>query len=136
MTTLNGQVIGEAQRAVQVLLDQLLSRTGTTFHHWVALNSIASQGGSATREQIEARMTTGLQIDRVTVGRALTELSAAGLIDGGSFTEAGRQRHSDIRDGIGVLTARLYGDMPAEELEIAGRVLATVTARARAELAA
>ena len=74
--------------------------------------------------------------DRAAVGRALTELSAAHLIDGGSFTEAGRERHAGIRDGIGALTARLYGDLPAEELEIAGRVLATVTARARAELAA
>jgi MarR family len=136
MTTLNGQVIGEAQRAVQILLDQLLSRTGTTFHQWVALNAIASQGGTATQEQIEARMTAGLQIDRATVGRALTELAAGGLIDGGSFTDAGRARHAEIRTGIDAITARLYGDVPAEELEIAGRVLATVTARARAELAA
>lgn len=136
MTTLNGQVIGEAERAVRVLLDQLLSRTGTTFHQWVALNTIASQGGSATREQIEARMAGALQIDRATVGQALTELAAAGLIDGGSFTGAGRERHADIRDGIGVVTARLYGDVPAEQLEIAGQVLATITARARAEVAA
>jgi hypothetical protein len=136
MTTLNGQVIGEAQRAVQVLLDQLLSRTGTTFHQWVALNAIAIQGGTATLEQIEARMTAGLQIDRATVRVALGDLAAAGLIDGGSFTPAGRERHAAIQAGIAGITARLYGDVPAGDLEIAGRVLATITARARAELAA
>jgi DNA-binding MarR family transcriptional regulator len=136
MTTLNGQVIGDAQRAVKVLLDQLLSRTGTTFDQWVALNLIASQGGTASEEVIEARMTDGLQIDRAAVGRVLAELAATGLIDGVSLTEAGRERHAGISAGINEITARLYGDVPAEELEIAGRVLVTITTRARAELAA
>jgi hypothetical protein len=131
MTTLNGQVIGEAQRAVQILLDQLLSRTGTTFHQWVALNTIAASGGSATQEQSETRMTTGLQIDAAAVSRTLAELGAAGLIDGGSFTAAGRIRHAEIQAGISGITARLYGDVPNEDLATAGRVLATVTARAR-----
>ena len=135
MTTLNGQVIGEAQRAVQILLDQLLSRTGTTFHQWVALNTIAAGGGSATLDQLETRMTIGLQIDVGAVARILDELAAAGLIDGGSFTAAGRDRHAGIQAGIAAITARLYADVPAEDLAVAGRVLSTVTARARAAVA-
>ena len=102
----------------------------------MALNSIASLGGDVTQEQVEARMIGGLQIDRATAGRALTELADAGLTAGGAFTAAGRQRNADIAAGIKAITARLYGDQPAEELEVAGRVLATVTARARAEVVA
>ena len=136
MTTpvLNGQVIGEAQRAAQALLDRLLATTGTTFYQWVGLNAIATRSGTATRAEVERLMVDGLRVDPGIVTRTLDELTAARLVEGGSHTEAGRARHASIRDGIAAITARLYGDLPPEDLAVAGRVLTTVTARARAEL--
>jgi hypothetical protein len=36
---------------------------------------------------------------------------------------------------VGEITGRLWGDLPAEELDVAARVLSTVLKRATAELA-
>jgi hypothetical protein len=45
-------------------------------------------------------------------------------------------RFSQIRAAIGEVTARLYADIPPDDLAAAGRVLTTITTRATAELAA
>jgi hypothetical protein len=49
--------------------------------------------------------------------------------------DAGRQLHAGVRGAVTAITERLWGDLPQEDLESAGRVLATVLARANAELA-
>ena len=51
------------------------------------------------------------------------------------LTEAGKQLHTQIRAAVGQITQRLWGDLPVEDLDTAGRVLSTVLARANAELA-
>ena len=51
------------------------------------------------------------------------------------LTDAGQARYQQIRTAIGDITARLYGDLPADDLATTGRVLTTITARANAELA-
>jgi hypothetical protein len=50
------------------------------------------------------------------------------------LTEAGRARHAEISADTAELTGRLYGGIEADDLAVAGRVLAEVTARAQAEL--
>jgi hypothetical protein len=168
--SLNGQVIGQAQHAVQAVLDRLLARTGTTFHQWVALNLAATAGravdgsggravdgsvgravdgsvgraadGSVGRAELIGRMRDGLKIADQTAASAVDALTAAGLlapVPGEQrlrLTATGEQRYGGIRAGIDAITERLYGDLPADDLATAGRVLAAVTARANAELAA
>jgi DNA-binding MarR family transcriptional regulator len=50
------------------------------------------------------------------------------------LTEGGQARFGQIRGALEDVTARLFGDLPPEDLATAGRVLAIVTARASAEL--
>ena len=50
-------------------------------------------------------------------------------------TGDGRELHRRISTAITGITRRLWGDLPAEDLATAGRVLAIVTERANAELA-
>jgi hypothetical protein len=50
-------------------------------------------------------------------------------------TDAGQQLYGTVRAAVGQITQRLWGDLPAEDLAIAGRVLSIVTDRANAELA-
>jgi DNA-binding MarR family transcriptional regulator len=71
------------------------------------------------------------------------ELVAAGLLnvsegEGSQLevTAAGRQLYARIRAQVLQITERMWGDLPAEDLETAGRVLNAVRARADAELAA
>lgn len=52
-----------------------------------------------------------------------------------SLTDAGSELHARISAAATEVTERLWGDLPAEDLATAGRVLSAVAARADAELA-
>ena len=75
------------------------------------------------------------------IGHDAVERAAerAGLLrtEGGrtSLTEAGRDRYAQITTATTEVTARLYADLPAEDLAVAGRLLTILTERANAELA-
>ncbi|MEW1689327.1 hypothetical protein ACIQOF_14945 [Streptomyces sp. NPDC091265] len=139
--TVNGQVIGQAHYATRAVLERLLAGTGTTFHQSVALNATADGGGVIERHRLVERMTSTLKTDSAVAESALSELIAAGLLeertDGTpqlALTAAGRELHRTHRTGIADITARLYADLPPEDLATAARVLTVVTARANAVL--
>lgn len=128
---LNGQVIGQAERATRAVLDRLLDRVGTPFEQWVALNLTTTSGPLPA-----AALATRLRIPLTEATAALSALAADGLLAAdGTLTAAGRDRHAEITAGLAVITDRLYGDLPADDLAVAGRVLTLITARAAAELA-
>ena len=135
---LSTQVIGQAESALGALLDPLLSRTGTTFHQWLVLTVTAASGGDIDHDQLVARIRGARKIDGAEVEVAIAGLDAAGLAEGTSrvvLTAAGLARFAEIRGALEEITARLF-DFPAEDLATAGRVLAILTERANAELAA
>jgi DNA-binding MarR family transcriptional regulator len=139
---LNGQDIGEAQRATRALLDRLLAETDTTFPAWVTLNVLATSGGALPAEDVVHQVSSGLRIDEPPVQMTLADLLDGGLVvaasDGSStvrLTPAGDARYQQVQAGIARISERLYGDLPATDLATAHRVLATVTERANAELA-
>jgi DNA-binding MarR family transcriptional regulator len=141
--TLNTQVIGQAENALGALMDRVLDRTGGTFRQWVALNLTAVSGGAIDRDQLASRLTGALKIDDAAALAAIAELTTAQLLEAlpgqGSrvgLTDAGQARYRQVRAALDELTARLYGDLPADDLATAGRVLAVITTRANAELAA
>jgi hypothetical protein len=132
MTTLNGIVIGQAERATRAVLDRLLEQVGTPFDQWVVLNLTAASG-PVSADLLAAR----LRIPLPAASAALAAVRDAGLTGSdGRLTAAGRARHAEITAGLADITARLYGDLPPEDLAVAGRVLTLVTARATAELTA
>ena len=131
--TLNGRVIGQAERATRAVLDRLLARSGTPFEQWVAVNLTATE--APTRDGLVARLAAGLRTDAA--ADIVTDAERAGLLTGDiTLTAAGRERYEQISAAIDGLTGRLYGGLTAEELDVAGRVLLQVTDRANAELAA
>ncbi|MFI5773136.1 hypothetical protein ACIA74_32435 [Streptomyces sp. NPDC051658] len=141
--TVNGQVIGRAHYATRAVLERLLAATGTTFHQSLALNAVAGNGGAIERGRLVDRMTDALKTDAAVVEAPLAELTTAELlaeVDGTvpriGLTTAGRDRQQANGADVADLTTRLYADLPAEDLEAAGRVLIEVTARANAVLAA
>ena len=141
--TLTGQDIGQAERATRAVLERLLTRTGTGFHGWVALNLLGTTGPVLAESALAGRMASGLKISEAAARGALDELAASDLIartgEAGpqvTLTPAGRARFGEIRDGIAQITERLYGGLAATDLAAAHRVLAAVTERANAVLAA
>jgi hypothetical protein len=130
--TLNGQLIGQAERVTRAVLDRLLAETGTTFTEWVALNVTAT----AEPNDLDAQLVAGLRVEPAEARSVVAGLVEQGLLAaGGGLTAAGRARHDQIAAGIAGITRRLYADLPADDLATAGRVLTTVITRAQSELA-
>jgi hypothetical protein len=84
----------------------------------------------------------GLKVSEAQAQEHLASLAAAQLVqDPGDdaepvrLTVAGTGVFGQIRGAVTELTQRLWGDLPAEDLATAGRVLSIVTERANAELA-
>jgi hypothetical protein len=71
----------------------------------------------------------------------VAELAALGLVrtaEAGAVeaTAEGAARWGKVRAAVGPITQSLWGDLPAGELAVAGRVLDTVLNRANAVLSA
>lgn len=136
--TLTGIDIGQAERATRAVLDRLLAETETRFTTWVVLNTLATIGGSLDRAELRGRLVVGLKIPEAEATAIVDTVASAGLaMDGPDevhLTDAGSALFQRIREGIAGITERLYGGLPKEDLQTAHRVLATVTARANAEL--
>ena len=49
-----GQLLGQAQRAANSLVNELLAQQGTTFETWVALNTLAQHPPSVSREEFNS----------------------------------------------------------------------------------
>ncbi|MFC4017422.1 hypothetical protein ACFOW4_05620 [Micromonospora sp. GCM10011542] len=148
---LNGQVIGRAHYATRALLERAVAPLGVDFPQVAALNVLAD--GAVDRARLVRGMTSTLKIDDSAAHAVLARLVAADLAtasDAGNqvagpvaagerpqvrLTEAGRAVQGRIRDAVATLTARLYADIPADEMGTAARVLNLVTQRADAELA-
>ncbi|MDO3705703.1 hypothetical protein Q3W71_28945 [Micromonospora sp. C28SCA-DRY-2] len=143
MTTVNGQVIGQAHYATRAVLERELVGFGLTFHQSLALNAVAAEGGTVVPAHLVERLTGALKVDRSVVLTAVDDLVAGGLLralpDGGAalaLTDAGREVQRRVADVVAVIAARLYADIPAADLAVAGRVLTLLKQRADAELAA
>ena len=135
------QVIGQTEKALNAILNKLLSGTGVTEPQWVTLVLAASGGEPVSHEEFAGRMAGALHVSAAEARARIGELAAARLLraENGApvqLTEAGRQLVSRIRGQVGQITQRLWGDLPPEDLQIAGRVLGIITSRANAELAA
>jgi DNA-binding MarR family transcriptional regulator len=136
----NGQVIGLAHYASRAALERVLARSGTTFNRSVALRAVSDNGGTVERARLEGRLTGALKIEEAAARRTVDEMTALKLLEEPSsgqvsLTEDGRELFASIRAAGNEIAARLYADIPAEDLATAGRVLALVTERADAELA-
>ncbi|MFD7020875.1 MarR family transcriptional regulator [Streptomyces sp. NPDC059928] len=138
--TLNGQVIGQAHYATRALLERALSRTDTTFNQSVVLNAVA--GGVGSVDTLVSRMTGALKIDEAAARATVAELTEKQLVEAlpgdavqVGLTEAGRTLQQQIQTAVREITERLYGGIPAADLESAGRALTLITERANTELA-
>jgi hypothetical protein len=101
----------------------------------VALSLTAVSGGADRSRPARQRDDRRLEIDDPAALAAITELTASQLLKGlpgersrVALTDAGQARYRQIRTAIDEITARLYGDLPADDLAAASRVLTVITA--------
>ena len=130
-------LIGQTEKALNAILDRQLAGTGITEPQWVTLTLIVVGGGAVDRAELIRRVGDATQFSHAAVAERVAELTAAGFLrDAGDgrveVTDEGRERWTQIRTGIGPITRRLWGDLPADDLAVAGRVLGIVLNRAKA----
>lgn len=144
-TTFTPQVLGETEKALNAILIRELTASGLTEHHWITLQLTMAGGGTIERAQLVGRLAGALKRGGGYGEEQADELVARGLLsDGGgdeddglvSLTPAGREVHGRIRATVAQITDRLWGDLPGDDLDITGRTLATILARANAEFVA
>ena len=140
--TLTPQIIGQAEKTMNAILFRLLAGPGLTEAQWITLTLTAAGGEATGRGQLAAQVAHGLKASEAQAREHLASLVAAQLVqDPGDdaepvrFTAAGAQVFGQIRGATTEITKRLWGDLPAEDLATAGRVLSIITERANAELA-
>jgi DNA-binding MarR family transcriptional regulator len=140
--TFSPAVLGQTEKALNAILDRQLAGTGLTERHWITLTLTVVSGGVVDRDQLVRRVAGALKVDDAEAQSLIDELAAARLLqapDEGSLvklTDSGQLLHTQIRAAVTQITERMWGDLPAEDLATAGRVLSTVLERANAELAA
>ncbi len=140
--TFSAQLIGQTEKTLNAILDRLLAGTGLTEPQWVTLTLAVRTGGTADLTSFVSHVADVLKINDADARARIDELTAAQLLVvpdvAGSpvhVTDAGRQLQGRIRSAVVEITDRMWGDLPADDLAAAGRVLTTVLERANAELA-
>ncbi|MEV4428969.1 MarR family transcriptional regulator [Streptomyces sp. NPDC049602] len=139
--TTNGRVIALAHYAARALLEGVLTRHGATFEQSVTLRAVVSAGDSVERDALVTDVIGSLKTGESTVLGVIDGLTAAKLLEQDPaqasrlrLTPAGRELYESTAAETAEISARLYADIPAEDLAVAGRVLTLITQRANTEL--
>jgi hypothetical protein len=140
-TPFGAQLLGQTEKTLNAILDRELAGTGLTEPEWVTLVLTVAIGEAIDRDQLIGRVAGAVKVSEEEAQTRVDKLTTAGLLQVGDgenppvqVTDAGDQVHARIRGAITPITERLWGDLPAEDLATAGRVLNTILARANAEL--
>ena len=139
--TFGTQLIGQTEKALNAILGRELAGTGLTEPQWVTLTIAVMSGGTTGHAQLLKHVAGALKVSELQAQEQIGELVAQQMLqlpqdDGSpiSVTDAGSKLHGQIRTAVTEITQRLWGDLPADDLATAGRVLGTVLKRANAEL--
>ncbi|MFJ8506342.1 MarR family transcriptional regulator [Streptomyces avermitilis] len=136
----NARDLALAHYAARGVLENVLARHGATFQQQVALRAAITSDTPQTPDDLLTQVQESLKADPADIRATLDELRAKQLLvaDGVHLrpTDAGRELLAAVGAETTPISARIWGGIPAEDLAAAGRVLALVTERANAELAA
>jgi hypothetical protein len=133
-------LIGQVEKSLNAFLQRQLAGPGLTETQWVTLSLTVMSGASLDHEQLVARVAGVLKTGDAAAEAELSALDAMGLIAVGAagivdVTGPGRVVFETVRGASGQFTQRLWGDIAADDLEVAARVLSTILTRANAEFA-
>lgn len=131
---LTGANLGVTYFALRKNLLNVLDDYDLTFEQSLLLNYLRQ--GDATRADLVATTADNIKISAAEVESHLDAAIARGLIaDGLTLTEEGDRLQQEITERTQPLTRTFFADIPAEDLVVTARVLATLTERADAALA-
>jgi DNA-binding MarR family transcriptional regulator len=137
--TFSTALVGQTETAFGAILDRQLTGTGLSAPQWITLSVALAGGGSVERARLVRQVAGARRVNESDVQAFIDELATEGLLRAPGdervmVTDAGRRLHGRISTAVAEITQRLWGDLAAEELATAARVLSTVLARANQEL--
>ncbi|WP_369275069.1 MarR family transcriptional regulator [Streptomyces sp. R11] len=138
---LDPRVIALAHYASRALLERVLARHGATFQQSVTLRLVNVADGPVERDHLVDGVVGALKIEAAQAHSVVDELITAQLLAPQEpsqvrITDAGRELYERTSAETAPISARVYADIPTEDLAAAGRVLTLITERANAELTA
>lgn len=128
-TPFGPRLIGETEKTLNALLRRFLEGTGLTEPQWVTLRLADLLDGSVHADGLAAAVAERAQFPHAS--ELVSELTDRGLLDDGRLTPAGRELTAAVQDTITTETASIWGDLPANDVAGATRVLNEVICRAR-----
>ena len=137
---LTGQDIGEAQGAVQGLLEQALAGTGTASRQYVVLRVLAGRGPFQSPASLHDYLASQRQLalDPAAVADLLAGLYARGLATGtakdgpgpAQLTQEGTKLLRNVAETVAPITKEVFAGIAQQDLATAHRVLQQVIEQA------
>ena len=138
-STLTPQIVGRAENAHGAIMNLALADTGLDRDRWVTLTLTMAADGPLDIATLIERVVSALKIPEEAARAAITALIAAGLLTESdariTASGTGRALFTRVRGTINPIVARAYGDVSAEDLHTAARVLTAITDGLNRELA-
>lgn len=136
----DARALGLAHYAARAALEHVLARHGATFEQQITLRLVAVAEAPFEHAALVEQVAGSLKTDRAGVREVVEQLLAKGLLATETskvrITDSGREFYATVSGETAEISARVWGGIPAEDLAATGHVLALVTERANAELAA
>lgn len=127
-----GQAVGRAQSVMSRQLAGVCAEIGTTVETYLALQRLALLGDEAGREVYARDLSESLALDLWSAGELASGLVADGLVtltDGTiRLAAAGAELRTRVAGTIGNITAPLYAQLDAADIETTVRTLQRLTA--------
>jgi len=137
--TFSTQLLGQTEKGLNAILGRLLAGSGLSEPEWVTLSIAVAADEPLGGDALTRRVAGVLKVGDAEAYAHIVALADHGFLDLGgnvvSVTSEGRAFRRSIAGTVGEITGRLWGDLLAEELETAARVLTTVLSRVEGELA-
>ncbi|WP_433200098.1 MarR family winged helix-turn-helix transcriptional regulator [Dactylosporangium sp. CS-047395] len=133
MTTFDAQLLGRTEKALNAILDRLLAGPGLTEHQWIALTLTVNSGGGTIAQALKVGDAEARQLLVGLAGKGLVTIGDDGTA---TPTEHGVAQWRELRAATVDIMHDLWGDLPAADLDTAGRVLTTILGRANTLLPA
>ena len=133
------QLIGRTEKSLDAVLKRVLVGSGLSEPEYVALRVCSDRSGEP-RADVTAQLTAAFRKGEDHAAQLVERLSEAGVINSDQaapveLTPAGRELHERLVAETDAIAGRLWGDLPADDLAVAARVLSTVLGRAATERA-
>lgn len=128
-TPFGPRLVGETEKTLNALLHRFLEGTDLTEGHWVTLRLAALPDRRAGADRLAAAVADRAHFRNA--AELVRELTERGLLHDGQLTSAGRELTASVQRTIATETAKIWDDLPADEVAAAARVLNEVVTRAR-----